>query len=79
MSDVPKAFAIDAAEDVSVHIDDSSESETFEVKVTKAGEEVESHQGVTIDGLAALSSDHFSVEFVEPPTAPEPAEDEEGE
>lgn len=76
MSDTPKAFAIDASDGVDVHIDDSSETETFDVKVVKEGEEIESHQGVTIEALAAVTSDHFSVELVEPPVAPEPAEDE---
>ena len=76
MPDTPKAFAIDAPEGVHVHIDDSSEADTFDVKVIKEGEEIESHQGVTVDALTAVNSDHFSIELVEPPAAPEPAEDE---
>lgn len=76
MSETPKALAIDAAEGVDVHIDDSSEAETFDVKVLKAGQEVEAHTGVTLEALASVSSDHFSVELIEPPTAPEPAEDD---
>lgn len=76
MSDTPKALAIDAADGVEVHIDDSSETETFDVKVRKAGEEVEAHTGLTIDDLAALDSEHFSVDLVEPPTAPEPGDED---
>jgi len=70
------ALAISAAEGVDVHIDDSSESETFEVKVLKEGAEIESHESITIEALAAVSSDHFSIELVEPPAAPEPVSDE---
>lgn len=68
MADTPKAFAINAAEGVAVHIDDSSEDETFEVAVLKDGTEVEKHQGITADSVVALESDHFSVEHIEPPT-----------
>ena len=76
MPDTPKAFAVDAPEGVDVHIDDTSEAETFDVKVIKEGAEIESHEGITIEALAAVNSDHFSIELVEPPAAPEPAEDE---
>lgn len=76
MSETPKALAIDAVEGVDVHIDDTSDAETFDVKVLKEGQEVEAHSGVTLEQLAAVSSDHFSVELVEPPTAPEPVEED---
>jgi hypothetical protein len=76
MSDIRKALAINAAEGVDIHIDDSSETETFDVKVTREGEEVEQHPGVTVEALCAVTSDHFSVELVAAPTAPEPESDD---
>lgn len=67
MSDAPKAFAIDAAEGVGVHLDDSSEDETFSISVLKDGAEVESHTGVTAATVAGLSSEHFTATVVEAP------------
>lgn len=70
MSDAPKAFAVDAAEGVDVHIDDSSEDETFTLTVRKGGEQVEQHDGVTVDSVHDVGSEHFSASSVEPPSAP---------
>ncbi len=77
MADAPKAFAVDAAEGVEVHLDDSSEDEKFDIVVRKEGAELESHQGLTADSLEGLSSEHFSVAVIEAPSAPgdETAED----
>ena len=76
MSDQAKAYAINANEDVLVHLDDSSEDEKFDIVVkNEQGEELEAHSGVTVDSLGDLGSSHFSVEYIEPPT-PEPDSDE---
>ena len=89
MNDVPKAYAINAAEGVVVHVDDSSDDEKFNLTVLKPGkgpeteaeaeaakedsvapaEEIERHEGVTAETLGDVKSEHFTVEFVEPPTA----------
>lgn len=71
----PKALAIAAAEGVEVHIDDSSDAEHFDVKVIKDGAEVESHEGIGLTDLVAASSDHFTAELIEPPTAPSSEEE----
>lgn len=71
MTDAPTAFAINAAKGVEVHVDDSSDDETFVLTVRKEGKEVEKHEGVTAATLGDLSSEHFSAETVEPPSAPE--------
>ena len=67
MADTPKAYAIDAAEGVVVSVDDSSDDETFQIVVVKEGEEVEKHEAVTADSVGGLESDHFSVEYIDPP------------
>lgn len=67
MTDSPKAFAIDAAEGAVVYVDDSSDDETFVIVVHKEGKEVEKHEAVTAASVAALDSEHFSVEYIEPP------------
>ena len=69
MTEAPRAFAIDAAEGVIVHVDDSSDDETFDVVVLTEGQEVEKHTNVTAASLSELESDHFSVQYIEPPTA----------
>lgn len=68
MSDSPKAYAIDAAEGVTVLLDDSSEDDTFSLSVCKDGAELESHSGVTCDSVVGLTSEHFTATHVEPPT-----------
>lgn len=75
MSETPKAFAIDAAEGAVVHVDDSSEDETFSISVRKGGEEVETHAGVTADSVVELGSEHFTAAHVDPPT-PEASDDD---
>lgn len=70
MTEGPKAFALDAVEGAVVYVDDSSDDETFDIAVHLEGAEVEQHQGVTADSVAALESEYFSVEYVDPP-APE--------
>ncbi len=68
MADSPKAFAIKAKKDVAVHVGDSSEDETFDVTVRKDGQEVEKHEGVTAETVGTLKSNHFEVDYVDPPT-----------
>ncbi len=75
MTDAPTAFAINANKGVDVHIDDSAEDETFVLTVLKDGKEVEKHEGITAANVGDLSSDHFSAETVEAPTAPEGGDD----
>lgn len=70
MAESAKAFTIEAAEGVSVHLDDSSEDDTFVVSVRKDGSEVEKHEGVTADSIVDVGSDHFSASHVDPPTGP---------
>ncbi len=69
MSDSSMAYAIDAAEGVSVQLDDSSEDETFSLSVVKDGAEVESHTGVTAASLADLASEYFTATVVDAPAA----------
>ncbi len=69
MSDRPKAFAITPSEGVTVHVDDSSEDETFVLSLHKDDAEVEKHEGVTAESVVGLASDHFSAEHVDPPSA----------
>lgn len=77
MSDAPKAFAVEAAEGVDVHIDDSSEDETFKLTVLKQGQQVEEHAGLTADTVGSVGSEHFSVATVDPPAAPsDPSDDD---
>ncbi len=75
MADAPKAYAIDAAEGVSVHLDDSSEDEKFNISVHKDGAEVETHEGVTADSVTDLGSEHFTASYIDPPV-PEKGDDE---
>lgn len=77
MADVPKTFAIDSAEGVVVHVDDSSENEKFNLTVLKDGESLEEHTGVTSETVGDLKSDHFTVEYIDPPVAEEPEATEE--
>ena len=67
MNDAPKAFAIEAADDVRVSLDDSSDDETFAIHVSKGDEVLESHTGVTAETVADLSSEHFTATHVEAP------------
>ncbi len=70
MAETPRAFAINSVEGAHVHVDDSSEDETFLLTVLKDGSPVEKHEGVTAESVGGLVSDHFSVEYIHPP-APE--------
>ena len=71
MSDAPQAVSFNAAEGVDLVVDDSSDDETFSIKVMKGTDVLEEHDGVTTTSAADIGSDHFSVETVEPPKAPE--------
>lgn len=77
MAESPKAFAINSAEGVVVHIDDTSDDERFNLTVVKDGAAVEEHKGQTAETIGDVTSEHFTVEHVEPPT-PE-ADPDEGE
>lgn len=68
MADTPKAYAINAIEGAAVHIDDSSDDETFKITVVRDGAALEEHEGVTAVSLGSLASDLFSVEYIDPPT-----------
>ena len=74
MSDSTKAYAIDAAEGITVLLDDSSEDDTFSLSVCKDGAELENHAGVTCESVVGLASDHFTATHIEPPT-PEASDD----
>ena len=71
MPESPKAFAISCSEDVVVHVDDSSEDEKFDISVRKGGETLEEHSGLTAETVGDAKSEHFTVEYIEPPTAEE--------
>ena len=68
MSETPKAYAIEAAEGVVVHLDDSSDDDSFTLTVQRDGEAVESHEGVTATTVVDLGSDHFVASHIEPPS-----------
>jgi hypothetical protein len=70
MADMPRAFAIDAAEGVVVYVDDSSDDETFDIAVHQEGAEVEKHEGVSAASIVSLESDRFSVEYIDAPASP---------
>jgi len=72
MADTPKAFTIDSAEDVSVHLDDSSDDATFVLTVRHRGDELERHDGVTSESIVAIDSQHFSARHVTAPGADDP-------
>ena len=71
MSNLPRAFTIEAMEGVTVHIDDSSDDETFEIDVRDDSGVVESHSGVTADSVVGLESEHFTATHIDPPSAGE--------
>ncbi len=69
MSNLPRAFSINAVEGVTVHVDDSSDDETFEIDVRDDSGVVESHHGVTADSVAGLDSEYFTATHIDPPSA----------
>ena len=76
MSETVKGWVLTYEEDVEAHVDDSSEDENFTVTVRKGGQEVEKHKGLTAATVGDVQSEHFKVESVDIPTAPEPESDD---
>lgn len=71
MSEAAQTISFNAAEGVDLVVDDSSDDETFSIKVMRGTEVLEEHDGVTTATAGDIGSEHFSAETIEPPTAPE--------
>lgn len=70
MPESARAFAIEAVGGVTVHVDDSSDDETFDITVKGDDGVLESHRGVTIDSIVSVESEYFTATYVEPPSGP---------